>query len=163
MSSRLQVFRDFIECTRDRLPAIVGIGPVATSVAGLEHARGCADRVLRDTKSSRRVARLSDVYVSSLVLEMRDLIAVRGDVIAGPVARLIAYDAAYDSNLVQNLRAWLDAFGDVSAASHALYMHPNTFLYRLRRLSKVGELDLTDPETRFALLLQQRLISSTNI
>lgn len=92
---------------------------------------------------------------------MRDLIAARGDAITGPVARLMTYDAAHGSDLVQTLRAWLDAFGDVSAASQALFVHPNTFRYRLRRLSEVGELDLADPEARFAVLLQLRLISLT--
>jgi len=158
--SAVRVAKDFVERTGDRLPAIVGIGPVATDIVGLEHARGCADRtlrVLRDTGGHQRVARLSDVYVSSLVFEMRDLLAARGDVLAGPVARLMEYDAAHDSNLVQTLRAWLDAFGDVGAAAGAVFVHPNTFRYRLRRLAEVGELDLSDPEARFAALLQLRL------
>ncbi len=32
------------------------------------------------------------------------------------------------------------------AASEALYVHPNTFRYRLRRLAEVGEINLGDPE-----------------
>ncbi|MBO1766763.1 PucR family transcriptional regulator [Allobranchiibius sp. GilTou38] len=157
----LRVAKDFVDRTGDRLPAIIGIGPVAADVDGLAHARSGADRalrVVRETDSPQRVARLSDVYITSLVFELRDSIAARGDALTGPVARLMAYDDAHDTNLVDTLRAWLDAFGDVGAASSTLFVHPNTFRYRLRRLSEVGQLDLDDPDARFAALLQLRLI-----
>ncbi len=38
-------------------------------------------------------------------------------------------------------------------------MHPNTFRYRLRRLAEVAQLDLSDPEARFAAMLQLRVIA----
>jgi len=38
-----------------------------------------------------------------------------------------------------------------------MYVHPNTFRYRLRRLAEVGGLDLTDADARFAAMLQLRL------
>jgi len=60
---------------------------------------------------------------------------------------------------VPTLRAWLDAFGDVNAAAAAVYVHPNTFRYRLRRLADVGGIDLGDPEARFAAMLQLRVVS----
>ncbi len=75
----------------------------------------------------------------------------------GPLARLLEYDAQHGSALVATLAAWLDAFGDVIAAADSMFVHPNTFRYRLRRLTEVGELDLADPEQRFALMLQLRI------
>ena len=42
----------------------------------------------------------------------------------------------HNTNLLETLRAWLDAFGDVIAASAAMYVHPNTFRYRLRRAGR---------------------------
>jgi DNA-binding PucR family transcriptional regulator len=99
------------------------------------------------------------VHVEALLLELRDLVAARGDRPTGAVARLVAYDARHRTRLVETLRAWLDAFGDVVAASAALYVHPNTFRYRLRRLAEIGGLDLTDPEARFAAMLQLRVVS----
>lgn len=111
----------------------------------------------REGASGRRVARLSDLYVATLMRDLSDLVAARGDRPAGPVARLLEYDAKHGAHLVETLRAWLDAFGDVPAAAAAVYVHPNTFRYRLRRLAEVGGLDLTDPEARFAALLHLRL------
>jgi DNA-binding PucR family transcriptional regulator len=97
------------------------------------------------------------VHGEGLLLELSDLIAERGDTLSGPVARLIDYDRKHSSCLVETLNAWLDAFGDVAAASAAVFVHPNTFRYRLRRLSEVGEIDLSDPDARFAAMLQLRL------
>ena len=104
------------------------------------------------------LARLADVHAQVLLMELRDLAAVHGDRPTGPVARLAAYDGEHDSNLVATLRAWLDAFGDVAAASAAMYVHPNTFRYRLRRVTEVSGIDLADPEQRFATMLELRVV-----
>jgi PucR C-terminal helix-turn-helix domain/GGDEF-like domain len=158
----VQVATDFLDRVGDRVRAVIGIGPVAQDAAGLAEARASADRALRVLRASRgsarRVARLADVYVEALVLELRDLVAANGDRLAGPVARLAAYDQEQGTNLVETLRTWLDAFGDVSAAAAAMYVHPNTFRYRLRRLAEVGDIDLTDPDARFAAMLQLRVV-----
>lgn len=53
---------------------------------------------------------------------------------------------------------WLDTPGDVRAAA-ALFIHPNTLRYRLRRLEEVSGLDLADPEQRFAAMLQLRILA----
>jgi len=71
---------------------------------------------------------------------------------------LVDYDRRHHSNLVVTLRAWLDAFGDVVTAAGTLFVHPNTFRYRLRRVVEVAEVDLDDPDQRFALMLQLRVL-----
>ncbi|WP_053732752.1 CdaR family transcriptional regulator [Nocardia sp. NRRL S-836] len=153
----LRIATDFRTRIGDRV--VVGVGPVADGLT-LARSKAGADlalRVLRAGRSTRPVARVSDVHSEGLLLELADLIAERGDTLTGPVARLIDYDRRHNGNLVETLSAWLDAFGDVGAASAAVFVHPNTFRYRLRRLAEVGELDLTDPDARFAAMLQLRL------
>lgn len=157
----LRIAHDFLDRVGDRTRAVIGVGPVAADLAGLAHARASTDRilrVLREGRGERRAARLDDIQVEALMLELRDMVAARGDRPAGALARLIAYDERHSSNLVETLQAWLDAFGDVTAASEALYVHPNTFRYRLRRLAEVGEIDLTDPDQRFVAMLQLRVL-----
>ncbi|MEV4346965.1 helix-turn-helix domain-containing protein [Actinoplanes sp. NPDC049596] len=155
----LKVATEFLDRVGDRVPAFVGVSPAALSVAVLPAARASADRALRVLRSGcdRRVARLSDVYTKAMILEMRDLVAARGDTPTGPLAKLLAYDTEHNADLVDTLTAWLDAFGDAVAAAAALHVHPNTFRYRLRRLAEVGDLDLTDPEARFGAMLQLRV------
>jgi hypothetical protein len=159
----VRVGSDFLERVGDRVRAVIGIGPVAQDAARLADARASADRALRVLRtgngSGHRVALLADVHVEALVLELRDLVAAHGDRPTGPTARLFAYDEEHNTNLVDTLRAWLEAFGDVLAASSAMYVHPNTFRYRLRRLTEVSGIDLTDPEARFAAMLQLRVVS----
>jgi len=164
----VRIATDFLDRVGDRSRPVIGIGQVAFDAAGLPAARACADRALRVLRAShdgaggrqsgRRVARLADVHAEALLMELRDLAAAHGDRPTGPVARLSAYDEEHGTNLVDTLRAWLDAFGDVAAASAAMFVHTNTFRYRLRRLAEVSGIDLADPEQRFAAMLQLRAI-----
>jgi hypothetical protein len=178
----VRIATGFLDRVGDRSRPVIGIGQVAFDAAGLPAARACADRALRVLRAGsgdpagegtagggpgsggpagggrRRVARLADVHAEALLMELRDLAAAHGDRPTGPVARLSGYDAEHGTNLVETLRAWLDAFGDVAAASAAMFVHPNTFRYRLRRLTEVSEIDLADPEQRFAAMLQLRAV-----
>jgi hypothetical protein len=159
----VRIARGFLDRVGNRMGVAVGVGPVVTDLLELPQARVSADRALRVLRAghgSTRVARLEDVHVQSLMLELRDLVAVRGDRFTGPIARLQAYDDEHSTHLVTTLDAWLHAFGDVIAASAAVFVHPNTFRYRLRRLVEVSGIDLTDPDARFAAMLQLRVVSS---
>ncbi|BCJ48868.1 PucR family transcriptional regulator [Actinoplanes sp. NBRC 14428] len=159
----VRIAEDFLERVGDRTPAAVGVGPPAADGAGLAGARAGADRALRVLRagrgSGRRVATLADVQVEALLLDLRDLVTARGDRPGGPVGRLIAYDDRHHAKLLETLRAWLEAFGDVAAAAAAVHVHPNTFRYRLRRVAEVGGLDLADPDARFAAMIQLRVIA----
>jgi len=106
----------------------------------------------------RQVARFEDVHAETLLLELRDLVTTRGDRPTGPLARLMAYDQAKGSQLVETLQAWLDAFGDVAEASAATFAHPNTFRYRLRQVVEVGGIDLKDHRARLSAMLQLRVV-----
>jgi DNA-binding PucR family transcriptional regulator len=158
----VRIAREFVDRVGSRMRPVVAVGPVASDVAGLVEARACVDRTLRvlgQGRGERRVARLEDIQVEALMLELRDLAAARRDRPTGSLARLIEYDRRHDAKLVDTLSAWLDAFGDVTAASQALVVHPNTFRYRLRRLSEVGQIDLSDPEQRFVAMVQLRVLA----
>ncbi|MFI6503990.1 PucR family transcriptional regulator [Nonomuraea typhae] len=148
--------------------AIVGIGRAVRHASELELSRADADRALRvlgrrpaepaPASWAGRVARACDVEAEALILELRDLAASSKRGPFGAYARLLAYDDNRDSTfMVETLRAWLDAHGDVMAASAATHVHQNTFRYRLKRMSEIGEFSLDDPAARFALQLQLRL------
>jgi hypothetical protein len=161
----LRIAQDFLDRVGDRHNAVVGVGPTASDVATLALSRAGVDRVLRVLRDRREArsggrsaARLADIQTEVLMLEMRDIMAARGDRVEGPLVRLMAYDERHHTNLQETLHAWLEAFGDVAAAAEGLYVHANTFRYRLRRVIEVGEVDLSDPDVRFGLLLQLRLM-----
>lgn len=71
----------------------------------------------------------------------------------GPVAELARYDTTHNTRYLPTLRAWLEAQGDLAAASAALGVHPNTVRYRMRRMTELVRLDLDDPGKRLAMLV----------
>ena len=151
-----RAFGEFLERTGGT--DLVGIGRLTADISDLARSREDADRVLRvlrRRRTTRRIARLSDVHAEALLLDLAD---ADGHATSGPVDRLAAYDRGHRTGLVETLGAWLDAFGDVIVAAEAVHVHPNTFRYRLHRIAEVGEVDLGDSESRFALMLQLRLL-----
>ncbi|AYY12204.1 PucR family transcriptional regulator [Actinobacteria bacterium YIM 96077] len=160
------IAREFLDRIGDHSGVVIGIGRSAADATELPRSRADADRalrVLRNGPGPSRVARAEDVWAASLLLELGDLMAADRQELAGAVARLAAYDARHRGEMVETLRAWLDAFGDVAAAAAQLHVHPNTFRYRLRRIRQIAEIDLDDPEARFAAMLELRLNSNTRL
>ncbi|MBS1674152.1 MAG: helix-turn-helix domain-containing protein, partial [Actinobacteria bacterium] len=158
-----QVASDFLGRLGSTREIRVGIGTVAEDVQGIPTSRVNADRTLRVLQHSPHrpsVALFTAVQVDALLVELGDLARARGDQPTGPVQLLIEHDRGKGTQLVETLRAWLDAFGDVSIAAARIYTHPNTFRYRLRRLAEISGLDLADPESRFSAMMQLRLLTT---
>lgn len=156
----MAIAREFLDRIGESSDVVIGIGRVAADASELPRSRADADRALRVLRSGRatsRVARAEDVQTASLLLELGDLMAAERQQPTGPVARLASYDARHRAEMVETLRAWLDAFGDVGKAAAVMHVHPNTFRYRMRRLSQISGIDLDDPEARFAAMLELRL------
>lgn len=157
----VRLAEDFLQRVGDRIPALIGFGRPALTIADISRSRAEAHRALRvlaERHGPRQVARIADVETASLLLDLRDLRSSRGDVAMGALSRLVEYDASNDAHLIDTLTAWLDRFGDVSAAAAACFVHPNTFRYRLRRVGEVGGVDLGDPDARFSLMLELRTL-----
>ncbi len=72
----------------------------------------------------------------------------------GPLAVLRAQDEQSGTSYVDTLYEWLRHPGDPRAASRALRIHPNTLRYRMAKLVELAAVDLEDPDTRLALLVQ---------
>ncbi|MFI7140005.1 helix-turn-helix domain-containing protein [Streptomyces massasporeus] len=138
-----------------------GLGDVAPGLAGAPASRRSAERALQALLAAdgpHAVARSEDVADTVGILQVVE--ALR-EVTLPPrtsVARLREFDADHGGScLVETLRAYLDHFGDVSAASRALGVHANSLRYRLRRIRQVSGLDLESPDARLLAQVQLRL------
>jgi len=60
---------------------------------------------------------------------------------------------ATDSTLTTTLTAFVECGGSLEATARALFVHPNTVRYRLRRVTEVTGLTPSDPRDRWALSL----------
>lgn len=147
---------------RSRSTANLAIGSVGRDTPGLVQSRVDVDRVSRVLIShgaSSQVATIGQVALDALLLELEDQAGATRHEPSLAVLRIAEYDAIHHSTLLQTLRYWLDAFGDVSTAAQRTGVHANTFRYRLRRAAQVGGIDLGDPDQRLAAAIQLRLTS----
>jgi len=70
------------------------------------------------------------------------------------LADLRKYDDRNHSNLVITLEIFLKHDQNVKQAATILHIHVNTMLYRLKRISEVGDLDLTNTAVKVSLYLE---------
>ena len=127
-------------------------------MAGLQHilvSRQAADQVLRVLSGTgRQVAAVEEVRSETILLALREYARRDPQLLEGKLGALVEHDRTRRSAFVETLRAYLDAFGDIPSAAAATGVHPNTFRYRLRRLSSLADLRLDDPVERLVTELQ---------
>lgn len=148
---------------RDNLT--IGYGEVVNDITQLVRSRRQADvavRVGRSHGKASGVVAWRDVQVDALMLELTDTMLARHEGIAQPLARVVEAEARTGLLFVSTLSAYLEHLGDVTQAASSLFVHPNTFRYRLRKLESEAGVDLKDPQTRFELLMQLRLEKRRN-
>jgi DNA-binding PucR family transcriptional regulator len=98
------------------------------------------------------------VRAQVILHRLRAIAGQNPELSAGRVTALAEQDAAKGTAWVQTLRAYFDAFGDMASAAAMVNVHPNTFRYRLRRITEVWGLDLDDPDERLVAELQLRFL-----
>lgn len=157
-----RVSNDFLDRARHRPGGVaIGIGRVVSSSdpADLARSRHDADRTLRVLRQepAGRVAVFADVQANALLLEIGDQLRNEGGLLDGPIARLHRHDREHGTTMAETVAQWLDYLGNTLNASAAMDVHPNTFRYRLRRAAEIAQLNLNDPDERFAAMLEFRL------
>ena len=150
-----RILGDFLRRFGARDGLVVGIGTPAT-VGTLDESREVADQVaevLRRRGVSGVAATLDDVFADVLVDRLDGFLERHHA--SSPLTRLLEHDRRHATGLVDAVRAFLDA-GEVSRAAEALAVHPNTVRNRLRRARDQCGVDVGDPATRLALMVDLR-------
>jgi sugar diacid utilization regulator len=70
---------------------------------------------------------------------------------------LVNYDEARKTELTKTLRAYVDARLNITKSAAALYVNPNTVVYRLRRIKELSGRDPHDPDDLLVLSLALKL------
>lgn len=129
-----------------------GIGGVRESYREAEQALGMSRRLGGD----QRVAAFADLGLYRLLFAMHshpELRAFYDD----RVGALVEYDRRTGAGLMATLEAFFRCHGSPTEMAKLLHLHRNTVLYRLRRIEEVGQVRLSDPETRLGLHLCLRV------
>jgi hypothetical protein len=143
-----------------RLQVRAGVGTAVAALDGVAGSRREADEVLDVLAEmpDRPVAAIEAVRAQVILHRLRAIAGQNPELSAGRVTALAEQDAAKGTAWVQTLRAYFDAFGDMASAAAMVNVHPNTFRYRLRRITEVWGLDLDDPDERLVAELQLRFL-----
>lgn len=157
----LRLLEDFTaHRSKARTRVRAGLGRRAHTVQELRRSQQDCDKVLRVMRSGQiegPVAKVEDVQMEALLLRLSDALAVGEEELDGPATALLAYDEKHHTSLALTLLTHFAVFGDAAAAADRLHVHPNTYRYRLRRVSTISGLDLTDQDAVLAAVLQLRL------
>jgi DNA-binding PucR family transcriptional regulator len=70
---------------------------------------------------------------------------------------LVQYDLAHQTALVPTVRAYVDAGFNLTRSAEVLHVHPNTVMYRLRRVKELSGRDPHDPDDLLILFLALKL------
>ena len=120
-----------------------GLAPLATSYSEAREAVEIAA-----SGSYGRVVAFDEVLIDSVVRASRHA----DRILDATIAPLLAYDAEHKAELVPTLRAYVDTGFNLTRCAESRCVHPNTIVYRLRR---IRELTGRDPHVPDDLLLLQ--------
>jgi hypothetical protein len=143
-----------------RLTVRCGLSGIAPTLDDVPAARREADQVLEIvTRSGGEAVGSIERLRAQVVLHRLVGLAEREPGLTdGRVSALAEQDATKGTSWIPTLRAYFDAFGDMASAAAAVNIHPNTFRYRLRRITDVFGLDLDDPDERLVAEMQLRFL-----
>jgi DNA-binding PucR family transcriptional regulator len=70
---------------------------------------------------------------------------------------LVRYDLLHGTSLVQTVSAYIESGFNLTRSSEVLHVHPNTVMYRLRRVAELCGRDPHDPDDLLILFLALKL------
>ena len=134
----------------------IGLGArhdgMAQIAIGYAEAKDAADIAAGTGLRGRPVA-FDEVLIDHMVRS-----SPHGDrILDGTLRPLLDYDAERHSELVPTLRAYVDSGFNLTKSAEILSVHPNTVVYRLKRIKELSGRDPHDPDDLLLLVLGLKL------
>jgi hypothetical protein len=143
---------DDLVCAADRVSEEFGPGPVVAGpvVDGLARAGDSAAAALAGLRAAPAWPTAPRPVRAEALLAER---ALDGDPLARAALaeRVVSPLQAAGGEILDTVRAVLDSGGNLEASARALYVHPNTVRYRLKRAADLTGLAATDPRGSWTL------------
>lgn len=143
----------------------IGIGKLYDDILKLQLSFIQAQEVIKlglNLKREHRVLHFDDFQIYHL-LEMGTSEKELKDFYENTIADLVRYDKENKTNLVETLEKYFIYQGNISEASKDLYIHRNTFIYRLDKIKNILQTDLKDSEETLELQLGIKAMQILNI
>jgi sugar diacid utilization regulator/putative methionine-R-sulfoxide reductase with GAF domain len=139
-------------------PVTFGVSPITADGSRIREGFDAARQALAVSRlgKDRRVTHFDDVQLIASLIDITNEHAL-GRYIESTIGKLRDYDRRQRTELAHTLEIYLDCSGVARHAAKALYLHPHSLRYRLRRICEIQELDLADPMTRLTAHLALKL------
>lgn len=141
------------------LTVSVGIGRFYPDVLSLRRSYVEAREALelgRRVRGNGSIVHYDDLGVYRLILKCSDPAEVNSFV-KEHLGRLIEYDRAHRTNLVETLEAHIKTNCCLKETASRLFVHVNTLKYRLRRIQDILGINLSDPEELLNLSVAMKM------
>jgi purine catabolism regulator len=134
------------------MPVRCGVGIPATDLGEWRRSFTQAGQALEMARrlGEQKPLYFPDLSVYRLLMQIEhhpELIAFQEEILGS----LLAHESAEE--LFRTLEAYFEHNGNLSQTAESLYVHRNTLIYRMERISEITGLDLEKPETRLAVQL----------
>jgi len=126
----------------------IGLSPQFSDLREAKGSVRLARMALRASSSSRRVVNYDSEPLSILAAGLPEVMEQLSEPILAGLSGLSGPDKAL---LLATFGAWRDNGGSADRAATALFCHPNTVRYRLRRLEQATGRSLSDPKSMMEL------------
>ncbi|TQL91105.1 PucR family transcriptional regulator [Pseudonocardia kunmingensis] len=143
------------------LAVAVGVGAARAGLDGVPASYADAAEAARIALllDAAEPVRHDDVLLERIVLDH----PLVGELVSAALGALTTYDERRGADLLRTLQAFVDASSSVTDAARAVQVHPNTVVYRLRRIAQISGHDPRRPRDLLVLslaLLARRLRAS---
>lgn len=139
------------------VPEAIGISTVPMAAGRFREAVSGAQQALRVGRTCRLgVTFLQDVELLAVFADSMKHEQIKGYV-DHYLGELLAYDARTNSQLAHTLEVYLDHSCVARHAAAALYLHPHSLRYRLRRIEELQGLNLHDSFSRLTAHLATKV------
>jgi hypothetical protein len=152
---RAQVIRNGLRSWRAAVGPAVPLDRAASSLRWASHALALAQRGVLHWDGG--VVWCAAYMTQLLVFSDEELLLRFATGLLKPLDEL---NSAQQERLAETMLAWLENWGNATAAAQSLQVHPQTVRYRLRQINELFADELKDPDKRFALEIALRVRSS---
>ena len=146
----------------------VGVSNIFTSIVETRKAYEQARAAIRYGEMAAHAVEDGGLYryCNYASMHMLEITGRRTDLLAlchPALLSLLKYDEEHNSELMETLFCYLQVAGSTARAAELLILHKNTMLYRLGRIRKLLDIDLTSGEDLFMLQMSFRILMSLGL
>lgn len=133
-----------------------GIGHEVGSPAELAVARRSADDCLALAPAAEPEVLFEDVHGKVLLADIEGLASDWRGGHSAALTVLIEHDELHHTDYLPTLRSAIDNFGNAAKVAEEMHLHVNTVRHRLRRITALTGIDLSDGDARLPIEIELR-------